>query len=109
MRSSSAAYRSIRQYELKNGKTGAIVEKLGDKMYLRFVKKSEITFPELSENTPNIVSNGKTFKFFEDGTNGGGYYELKTGNRRRPNSEYLSLIDAYIAINEERAITVNHG
>lgn len=100
MRSSSAAYRSIRQYEAKNGKTGAIVEKIGDKQYLRFVKTKEIDFEKFSDVTPNVTSNGKTFKFYPDGANGEGYYELKTGGRRRPNSEYVSLVDVYVGVHE---------
>lgn len=99
-RSSSAAYRSIRQYEAKNGKTQTTVEKLGDKVYLRLYKKTDLTFQQLSETTPNVVSNGIHYKHFPDGVNGDGYYELKTGNRRRPNSEFVNIVDVYIGINE---------
>lgn len=101
MRSSSAAYRSIRQFEAKNGKTeNVIVEKLGDKVYLRVKKTADINYTTFAEQTPNVVSNGKTFKHFDDGAKGGGYYELKTGDRRRPNSEYISTTDVYIGIHE---------
>ena len=100
MRSSSAAYRSIRQHEAKNGKTSAIVEKLGDKQYLRFVKTKELDYRTFLETTPNVTTNGKTFKYFTDGVKGEGYYELKTGDRRRPNSEFSTLIDVYVGIHE---------
>lgn len=98
--SSSAAYRSIRQFEAKNGKTNTIVEKLGDKCYLRLVKRTDITFQQISESTPNVVYEGKTYKYFPDGSRDEGYYELKTGNRRRPNSDYFNITDVYIGINE---------
>jgi len=101
MCSSSAAYRSIRQYEAKNGKTGAIVEKVGDKQYLRFVKTKDTNFETFSETTPNITSNGKTYKYFTEGPKGNGYYELKTGDRRRPNSEFVSLVEMYFGVHED--------
>lgn len=102
MRSSSAAYRSIRQYEALHGKTGATVEKIGDKQYLRMVKTKETTFAEFVEKTPNFVINGESYKYFPDGASGEGFYELKTGNRRRPNSKFISLVDAYIAYQEKK-------
>lgn len=104
-RSSSAAYRSIRQHEAKNGKTEATVEKLDDKVYLRLVKTKDLNYPTFAENTPDVVIEGKTYKYFADGSRDEGYYELKTGNRRRPNSDYLTLVDVYVAIHEDRATT----
>jgi hypothetical protein len=101
MRSSSAAYRSIRQFEAKNGKTNAVVEKVGDKQFLRFIKSGEFNFETFSQLTPDVTYNGKTFKYFTDGSNGEGYYELKTGNRRRPNSQYFSVVDMYIIFHEK--------
>ena len=105
MRSSSAAYRSIRHYEAKNGKTKTTVEKIGDKQYLRMVKTKELDYRTFLETTPNVTANGKTFKYFADGPKGEGYYELKTGDRRRPNSEFSTLVDVYIGIHENTHIT----
>ncbi len=106
MRSSSAAYRSIRQHEAKYGKTqNVVVEKLDDKVYLRIKKTVDIDYPTFVETTPNVTSNSKKYKFFPDGAKGEGYYELKTGDRRRPNSEFLTMTDTYIGIQEGTATT----
>jgi hypothetical protein len=100
-RSSSAAYRSIRQHEAKNGKTNnVVVEKLDDMVYLRIQKTKDIDYPTLLEQTPNVTVGEKEYKYFDDGANGFGYYELKNGGRRRPNSDFIDLYDVYIGIHE---------
>lgn len=100
-RSSSAAYRSIRQHEAKNGKTKAAVEKVGDMMYLRLVKTKKLDFATFEGTTPDVTNEaGKTFKYFPEGKNGEGYYELKAGNRRRDNSQYVETHNVYIGIHE---------
>lgn len=104
-RSSSAAYRSIRQYEAKNGKTDVTVEKLDDKVYLRLKKTKDIDYPKFVETTPDVVYDGKTYKYFPDGAKGEGYYELKTGGRRRPNSDFFDMVDVYVGIHEDTMTT----
>lgn len=104
-RSSSAAYRSIRQHEAKNGKTKATIEKIEDKVFLRLVKTKDIDYPTFIETTPSVVKDNKPFKYFDEGANGSGYYELKTGNRRRPNSEYVSTLDVYVGLHENTFTT----
>jgi hypothetical protein len=95
-RSSSAAYRAIRQYEAKHGKTELTVEKIATNDFV--VRKNNlIPFSEFNDTLPQIrnVENNINYRYFPDGVNGVGYYELKTGNRRRPNSIYLSVRNAY--------------
>ena len=98
---SSAAYRSIRQFEAKGGVTNAIVEKLAEGYYLRLEKTKELDFDTLIKTKPNVKINDKVFKYFYDSsTDTGAYYELKKGNRRRPNSQVLSLIEVYTSFHE---------
>ena len=97
-RSSSAAYRSIRQYEEKMGlglgESGLVMTKIGDKEFI--VSTSlKITFDEFNEKHPNVVLNETTFRYFPDGIYGSGYYELKTGERRRPNSQFETVETVY--------------
>jgi hypothetical protein len=87
-RSSSAAHRAIRQFQAKNGKSNFIVEKLGKNEYKVVETILSITSVEFFEKLPSVqnISNKIQYRYFPDGVKGEGYYELKTGNRRRPNS-----------------------
>lgn len=99
-RSSSAAYRAIRFYEAKNGKTNLVVEKLGTKDYIVKSGDVKITYNEFLEKVNHIrnIQTKTEFRYFPVGVNGEGYYELKTGNRRRPNSISISLRSVYNGI-----------
>ena len=89
-KSSSAAYRAIRQYEEKNGKKDFIMEKIEKGLFKITVKRPTKTLEEFVKETPNVVYADVTFRYFPDGVHGEGYYELKKGDRRRPNSQYLT-------------------
>ena len=97
-RSSSAAYRAIRQYEEKNGLTvlgsGLLMTKIDSKNFL-VSTSMKITLTELIEKHPNMVYTDVTYRYFVDGLKGEGYYELKTGDRRRPNSNHISIENVY--------------
>lgn len=99
--SSSASNRAIRHYEAKNGKSSFITEKIDNGVFL-IVPKSELTFKTFSETTPKFVNNGIEYKYFPDGVSGDGYYELKTGNRRRPNSMFFTMIEAYLIVKQKQ-------
>lgn len=92
-KSSSAAYRAIRQWEekmgLKPNESGLVMTKIDKKDYL-VSKGAKKTFAEFMEVHPNVIHEGLTYRFFPDGVSGSGYYELKTGDRRRPNSKFLT-------------------
>ena len=89
-RSSSAAYRAVRQYEekhLNGASSGLVMTKVGDKNYL-MSKPAKMSVDEFNEKRPNVSYGDFKFRYFPDGLNGAGYYELKTGDRRRPNSNF---------------------
>jgi hypothetical protein len=93
-KSSSAAYRAIRQYEQKNGKSDFIMEKIMNgvfKISVSGTTKPKLTPEEFVKETPNVAYEDATFRYFPDGVHGSGYYELKKGDRRRPNSLFLSV------------------
>jgi len=109
--SSSAAYRAIRQYEEKNGESGLVMTKIEKGIYevgkgngvvvnKPFQKTTAPKVPKMNIKgfeltNPKVVYNGTTYKFFPDGTKGMGYYELKTGERRRPNSIFKTLNEVF--------------
>ena len=110
---SSAAYRAIRHYEVKNGKTTLSVKKNGDKDF-SIVQATENVDTELetkfrefeaklnSEKTsPNVHIRNGQYRFFPDGTQGAGFYELMKGNRRRPNSDFVPVKSAFETLSEK--------
>ena len=97
-RSSSAAYRAIYQYEDKNGMerggSGLVMTKLDNKVF--YVGASQkITMSEFKDKVKKVSYPELSFKYFPDGVSGEGFYELKTGDRRRPNSLFLSVDNVY--------------
>lgn len=108
--SSSAAYRAIYQYEEKNnlikGASGLVMTKISDKVFLVSEPEMEsvpakITFEEFNENKPKVSYSEMSFRYFVDGLNAEGYYEIKTGDRRRPNSKFLPIEKVYTDFVEE--------
>ena len=98
-RSSSAAFRAVRHYEAKHGKSNFCVEKISHKSFLITPSINDFNYKSFVENYPKTIKSGETeFKFFPDGVNGQGYYELKTGNRRRPNSIFMDCLTVYVGI-----------
>ena len=97
-RSSSAAYRAIRQYEekvgLNYGESGLVMTKIGEKEFI-VTKSLKVTFDEFNEKRPNVSINEITYRYYPDGLKGEGYYELKTGERRRPNSKFETVENVY--------------
>jgi hypothetical protein len=96
-RSSSAAYRAVRQYEAKMGlglgESGIVMTKVGDKNFL-MSKPPIMSVEEFNKKHP-LLFVGCEYRYFPDGVKGEGYYELKTGDRRRPNSKFMSVEQAY--------------
>ena len=97
-RSSSAGYRAIYQYEDKNGMerggSGLVLTKLSDKVF--YVGESKkLTMSEFKDKVKKVVYPELSYKYFPDGVQGEGFYELKTGDRRRPNSLFLSVDKVY--------------
>ena len=90
-RSSSAAYRAIRQHEerMKLG-SNLLVTKINSKSFLVSLSP-KITLDELINKHPNVHYTDLTYRYFSDGLNGEGYYELKIGDRRRPNSKFITI------------------
>lgn len=96
---SSAAYRVIRQLTQAGDTRSFTVDKLGVKDYNLSVKEV-MTIDEFMEKQKTIFINETQFKHFPDGVKGVGYYELKTGNRRRPNSLFLNPEEAMKSVCE---------
>lgn len=94
-KSSSAAYRAIRQFEEKNGKKDFIMEKIEKGVFQVSVGKSKISFEDFKKDLTNIQFNEIPYRYFPDGLKGEGYYELKKGDRRRPNSLFMTLEEVY--------------
>lgn len=96
-KSSSAAYRAIRQYEEKTNSvltSGLVMTKVEKGVFV--VSSSVVlTSVEFNEKRPNVSYDGVSFRYYPDGVNGVGYYELKTGDRRRPNSKFVSTETIY--------------
>lgn len=94
-KSSSAAYRAIRQFEEKNGKKDFIMEKIEKGVFQVSVGKPKMSFEEFKQNPINVQFNEVPYRYFPNGENGEGYYELKKGDRRRPNSLFKTLKETY--------------
>lgn len=99
-KSSSAAYRAIRQYEEKNGKSDFVMEKI-EKGVFKISKGNQpkISIEDFVKENPNISYENMMVRYFSDGIHGEGYYELKKGDRRRPNSHFLSVEEVYNDLN----------
>jgi hypothetical protein len=87
-KSSSAAYRAIRQYEEKTKTVTGLVMTRVDKKSFVVAQSAVLTVAEFKEKRPTLFYGETAFRYFPDGANGAGYYELKTGDRRRPNSKF---------------------
>lgn len=97
-RSSSAAYRAIRQYEekhLNSAASGLVMTKIDSKNFLVSLPTSKMSVEEFNEKRPNVSYADASYRYFPDGVKGEGYYELKTGNRRRPNSLFMTTDEVY--------------
>ena len=92
--SSSAANRAIRQFEEKHGKSNLTMTKISNGVF-EVRNEDNTDFQEFMEKKPNVQHSNSTFRFFNEGLHGEGYYELKIGNRRRPNSLFLSVKDIF--------------
>ena len=101
--SSSAAYRAIRQFEEKHGSSNLTMTKI-DKGNYEVKQTSEMTFDKFMENKPNVCYEKTTFRYFPDGVQGEGYYELKTGERRRPNSQFKTTKMVYSDYMKKRCL-----
>jgi len=110
---SSAAYRAIRHYEVKNGKTTLAVKKNGEKDY-SIIQTTENVDADLEakfkefeaklnteKTSPNVHIRNGQYRFFPDGVQGPGFYELKTGDRRRPNSDFVPVKSAFETLTEK--------
>ena len=93
-KSSSAAYRAIRQFEEKNGKKDFIMEKLMENSFLVTIGNTK-SFESFQKELPEVSFGEKTYRYYSDGVRGEGYYEQKTGNRRRPNSIFKTIKEIY--------------
>jgi hypothetical protein len=96
-RSSSAAYRAVRQYEenhLNGAPSGLVMTKLGDKNFLMSLP-AKMSITEFNEKLPKVSYPRTSYRYFADGVKGEGYYELKTGDRRRPNSLFMTTDEVY--------------
>jgi hypothetical protein len=94
-KSSSAAYRAIRQFEEKNGKKDFIMEKIEKGVFQVSVGKSKPSFEDFKKELNNVQFDETEYRYFPDGLKGEGYYELKKGDRRRPNSLFMTLEEVY--------------
>jgi len=99
-KSSSAAYRAIRHFEEKNGKKDFIMEKIEKGSYRVSMGDTKISMEDFVKDTPNVLYGDTTYRYFPDGVHGEGYYELKKGDRRRPNSLFKTKDEVYTDINE---------
>ena len=91
---SSAAYRVIKQLQAKGDERYFKMEKISKKEFIVSVVKS-MTVVEFIEKFNRIEKENVPFKYFPDGVNGEGFYELKTGDRRRPNSKFIPVSEVY--------------
>ena len=91
---SSAGYRVIRQLQEKGDTRQFILVKESDKVFKVSVKEV-ITVDQFLERFKKIEKGDVTYKYFPDGVHGEGFYELKTGDRRRPNSVFLPVNEVY--------------
>lgn len=91
---SSAAYRVTYQLKEKGDTREFIVKKESEKVFKLSVKET-ITLDQFLERFTKIEKGEVTYKYFPDGVHGQGFYELKTGDRRRPNSVFLPVNEVY--------------
>ncbi len=98
--SSSAAYRAIRHFEEKNGKKDFIMEKIEKGVFRVSMGGKKISIEDFVKENPNVQYGETTYRHFADGVNGEGYYELKKGDRRRPNSLFKTPEEVYQDITE---------
>jgi hypothetical protein len=91
---SSAAYRVTYQLKEKGDTREFMVTKEGDKVFKVSVKET-VSLEDFLERFKKIEKGEVTYKYFPDGVHGPGFYELKTGDRRRPNSVFLPVNEVY--------------
>jgi hypothetical protein len=94
-KSSSAAYRAIRQFEEKNGKKDLIMLKIKKGLFQVLSEKKKLTFEDFKKELNNVQFDKTEYRYYPDGSKGEGYYELKKGDRRRPNSLFKTLDEVY--------------
>jgi hypothetical protein len=64
------------------------------KVFVVTIKKT-MTLDEFLESFKTINKGNVLYKYYIDGVHGNGYYELKTGDRRRPNSMFIPVNEVY--------------
>jgi hypothetical protein len=92
--SSSAAYRAIRQFEQKHGKTDLIMNKISNGLF-EVGNNGNSDFREFMEEKPDVQYENGTFRFFDEGSHGQGYYEIKTNGKIKPNSLFLTIKEVF--------------
>jgi hypothetical protein len=91
---SSAAYRVTYQLKAKGDTREFDVKKEGDKNFVVSVKKT-MTLEQFLETFRTVEKGEVSYKYFPDGVHGEGFYELKKGDRRRPNSLFIPVNEVY--------------
>jgi hypothetical protein len=92
--SSSAAYRAIRQFEQKHGKTDLTMNKISNGLF-EVGNNGNSDFREFMEEKPDVQYENGTFRFFDEGSHGQGYYEIKTNGKIKPNSLFLTIKEVF--------------
>jgi hypothetical protein len=52
-------------------------------------------FREFMEEKPDVQYENGTFRFFDEGSHGQGYYEIKTNGKIKPNSLFLTIKEVF--------------
>lgn len=91
---SSAGYRVIRQLQEKGDKRNFKLVKNGEKDFEVSVKVI-LTLDQFKKEHRDLTIDGVTYRYYPEGSMGEGFYELKTGDRRRANSNYLMVGELY--------------
>ena len=92
--SSSAAYRAIRQFEQKHGKTDLTMNKISNGLFeVGFHGNTD--FREFMEEKPDVQYEDGMFRFFDKGSYGQGYYEIKTNGKVKPTSMFLTIKEVF--------------
>ena len=97
---SSAANRVIYQLKAKGDTRDFIMTKEGEKVFKVSVKE-KISLEDFLERFRNIERGESTYRYFPDGVHGEGFYELKKGDRRRPNSLFVPVNEVFEEFNNQ--------